>query len=88
MVSHAYIILPAFAWSLPPNIIFTSSSTKSRSSHQMRRDKHKKLALVLAGLGAAVAATYYATPHLDKNPIHTSALTGQMWVDELLTGEC
>ena len=54
----------------------------------MRRDKHKKLALVLAGLGAAVAATYYATPHLDKNPIHTSALTGQMWVDELLTGEC
>lgn len=71
----------------------TSSPTKSRSSHhlssaQIRRDKHKKLAVVLAGLGAAVAATYYATSHLDKNPIHTSALTGQMWVDELLTGEC
>jgi hypothetical protein len=71
-------------------VTFSPSKSQSRqhpSIAQIRKDKHKKIAVLLAGLGAAVATSSHALSHLDKNPIHTSALTGQMWLDELLAGE-
>jgi hypothetical protein len=35
---------------------------------------------------AVAGALIYAQPLYDKTPYHTSALTGEAWVQELLTG--
>lgn len=62
-------------------------SKKHPPSAQIRKEKHKKAAIFLAGVGAALAAVTHASAHLDKQPLHTSMLTGQKWLEELMTGE-
>jgi len=65
----------------------TSSSSKSHaSSHQIWEEKHRKAACVAAVISGITTILAEASPHLDKKPMHTSALTGQMWVEELLKG--
>jgi len=57
------------------------------SSRQIRQEKHKKAALCLIGAISGVASVLtHVAPLLDKRPMHTSSLTGQKWVEELLMG--
>jgi len=41
--------------------------------------------MLIAVIGGAAAAAL-AYRHLDKEPMHTSQLTGQGWIEELLEG--
>ncbi|KAH8826312.1 hypothetical protein DL96DRAFT_1465531, partial [Flagelloscypha sp. PMI_526] len=57
----------------------------------MRRDilpTKKLVALIIYQYAClcALAIVTLLSPHYYKQPYHTSALTGQMWVDELLRG--
>lgn len=57
------------------------------SSLQIHREKHRKAAICLLGAVSGVLSVLgHAEAHVKKRPMHTSALTGQKWVDELLTG--
>jgi hypothetical protein len=57
------------------------------SSHQIHQEKHRKAAICLLGAVSGVLSVLgHAETHLNKQPMHTSALTGQNWLDELLTG--
>ena len=52
-------------------------------------EQHKVFLLQLAGMAvvaAATAAIIYAAPLYDKTPYHTSALSGEAWVQELING--
>jgi hypothetical protein len=40
----------------------------------------------MAVIVAAAAAVVYAAPLYDKTPYHTSALSGEDWVSELING--
>ena len=42
--------------------------------------------MLVALTGAAMTLTQYQEQYFDKQRIHTSLFTGQMWLDELLTG--
>src|SRR5882724_5646699 len=48
--------------------------------------KHRRSAHHMIVLLAATQAMFYAQMVFFKQPYHTSALTGQMWVTELLGG--
>jgi hypothetical protein len=54
--------------------------------HVLRRKK-KNFAVLLALTGAAMTLVQYDARYFNKRPIHTSVLTGQRWLDELLEGE-
>jgi hypothetical protein len=57
------------------------------SSHQIRQEKHRKAAICLLGAVSGVLSILeHAETHLNKQAMHTSVLTGQKWLDELLTG--
>ena len=57
------------------------------SSRQIREEKHRKMALCLLGaVSGVVSVLGHLESHIDKQPMHTSVLTGQRWVDELLKG--
>ena len=58
----------------------TSSSTSTSTEDQM-----VEIAAVFMGLVMKLTLTYLA-PLYDKTPYHTSALTGEMWVLELING--
>ena len=45
-----------------------------------------KIQFISTGLAGAAAVAIHAFAHLDKECIHTSAFTGQNWLDELLKG--
>ncbi len=67
----------------------SSSSATSRhlTSRQKREEKHRKAAICILGAVSGIAtAVAHIGPLLDKQPMHTSILTGQGWVDELLLG--
>jgi hypothetical protein len=57
------------------------------SSSEMDEQRHVSL-LQIAGMAiaAAAAAVIYAAPLYDKTPYHTSALSGEAWVLELING--
>ncbi|KAF8230864.1 hypothetical protein L208DRAFT_1279834 [Tricholoma matsutake] len=40
----------------------------------------------MATIAGAVTAAVHSSQHVDKWALHTSILTGQRWLDELLTG--
>ena len=42
--------------------------------------------MLIAAIGGAAAAAVLAYRHLDKEPMHTSQLTGQGWIEKLLEG--
>ena len=57
------------------------------SSHQIREEKHQKAAVCLLGAASGVLSILgHAEIHLNKQAMHTSALTGQKWLDKLLIG--
>ncbi|KAG6824519.1 hypothetical protein H0H92_006618, partial [Tricholoma furcatifolium] len=63
------------------------ASYSVRSLVQDRKQKHRKAAVLfkLAIGGAALAVSAHAQRYYDKQPIHTSLLTGE-WLKELMTG--
>jgi hypothetical protein len=46
--------------------------------------EHDRIRVVVAVASISAAAAIYADNHQDRKPYHTSALTRQMYVDELL----
>jgi len=48
--------------------------------------KHRRAIFYMVGLVATAGARFYAESIFFKLPYHNSALTGQMWVNELLSG--
>ena len=57
------------------------------SSHQIHEEKHRKAAACLLGAASGILSILgRADTHLNKQAMHTSALTGQKWLDELLIG--
>jgi hypothetical protein len=68
-----------------PNI---SSTPRTPLFPQKKQaEKHKKAAVALAALSSVASVIAYATPWIDKQPRHTSILTGEGWVKELLCGQ-
>jgi hypothetical protein len=66
----------------------SAASTQRPSSRQIREEKHQKAALCLLGAVSGVATVLsQLAPHLKKRPMHTSALRGQDWIQELLEGD-
>lgn len=63
----------------------SAQSSQRVSIHETRRKSHKRLS-VLAVLGGAASLAAYGSRYLDKTPIHTSKLTGEEWLEELMTG--
>ena len=62
--------------------------TPAPSSRQIRQQKRKKMMLSLIGAVSGVVSTVVqSAPHIDKKPMHTSLLTGERWVQELLNGK-
>ena len=67
---------------MPPIVIMSDSSSEADGERQV-------FLLQLAGMAivaAAAAAVVYAAPLYDKTPYHTSALSGEDWVLELING--
>ena len=63
------------------------SSGPQLSSCQIREEKHQKAAVCLLGAASGVLLILgHAEIHLNKQAMHTSALAGQKWLDELLIG--
>ena len=44
------------------------------------------MACLVAAIGGVAVMATHASQHIEKQRIHTSALTGQKWLDELFTG--
>lgn len=61
-------------------------SAQKASKLPTRRDRIQKVMPMLAGVTAAY--TMMSMPRLSSKPqpVHDSAFTGQMWVDELVQG--
>lgn len=60
-------------------------SSQGISAHELCRKKHRKAAILAVIAGATVLAEY-SSHYLDKKPIHTSQLTGEGWLKELMKG--
>src|ERR1700677_672055 len=61
----------------------------SEDSSGSERDIHQAFLLQVASMAVtalAAAALVYASPLYDKTPYHTSALSGEAWVLELING--
>ena len=56
------------------------------SSYQVRKEKHKRAACLIAAIGSVAVTAAHASQFIEKQRIHTSVLTGQKWLDELLAG--
>ena len=57
------------------------------SSRQIREEKHRKAALCMLGaVSGVISVLGHLQSHVNKRPMHTSSLSGQQWVDELLRG--
>jgi hypothetical protein len=71
-------------------MVLTASPSKRKSkplsTHQIRKQKYKKISSVMATIAGAVTTVVHSSQHANKQAMHTSILTGQRWLDELLTG--
>ena len=70
-------------------VVSSPSKTQRRqlSSHQIRKEKHKKASILLATIVGAASVVGHAMEYIDQECMHTSILTGQMWLQELLEGQ-
>jgi hypothetical protein len=66
---------------MPPSF----SVLSHKRSAVKRREWHKR-GVVLAAALVTEAVCWYACQHFCKEPYHTSALSGAVWIDELLYG--
>ena len=57
----------------------------TKSKQELCKQRYRKASIITALIGGAIAAAVF-TSHLDKEPMHTSQLTGQDWIEELLEG--
>lgn len=64
----------------------TSSQSVPESVREARRKEHKRIA-ILAAIGGAASLAGYGSRYLDKMPIHTSKLSGEEWLEELMEGD-
>jgi hypothetical protein len=90
-VTSKYILVVYYHSLHLATMVLTASPSKrqsktSLSSHQIRKQKYKKISSVMATIAGAVTAAVHSSQHVDKQALHTSILTGQRWLDELLTG--
>jgi len=53
---------------------------------ELRRERYRRVSVITAAIGGAAAAAVLTSHHLDKELMHTSRLTGQDWIEELLEG--
>ena len=62
--------------------------SQQNSSKHIRKRKQKKVAALamVAAISGIATVLAHVVPHLDKQPMHTSVLSGQRWVQELLEG--
>jgi len=58
---------------------------RTLSTQQIRKKKHRRAAITLAAIGGAASVAIYGAHYFDKQPMHTSILTGQRWVHEMMT---
>lgn len=58
---------------------------KSARNHAAKALRRRKV-VIQAALAIGLTAYEWGRLHYSSEPYHTSALTGQMWVDELLDG--
>jgi len=57
------------------------------TSHQICAEKHQKAAICVVGaISGVIAVLSHIVPGLNKQQMHTSILTGERWVQELMTG--
>ena len=70
-------------------VVSSPSKTQRRqlSSHQIRKEKHKKASILLATIVGAASVVGHAIEYIDQERMHTSILTGQRWLQELLEGQ-
>ena len=70
-------------------VVSSLSKTQRRqlSSHQIWKEKHKKASILLATIVGAASVVGHAMEYIDQECMHTSILTGQMWLQELLEGQ-
>ena len=66
----------------PPH---SQSQSKLRRRRKNKRRRNLLLAVSASFAGAATAITYYGN-NFEKNAQHTSRLSGQQWMEELLEG--
>jgi len=64
----------------------TKPPSRKLSPHELRRQQYWKASIIISAIGGATAAAVLTSRHLDKEPMHTSQLTGQAWIEELLEG--
>jgi hypothetical protein len=68
------------------NSSHSQSARSQPSTSQIRRAKHKKASCLLAAIGSVASIAAYALNFTDKTLMHTSILSGQKWLQELLEG--
>jgi hypothetical protein len=68
-------------------MVTTRAPKQKLSSLQIRKGKHKRVSIFLAAVAGAASVVAHASPYADKERIHTSILTGQRWLQELLEGK-
>ena len=67
--------------------IRNSAGNEKLSSRQIRERKHKKFALsMFAAVSSVATVISHIAPLFTKKKMHTSILTGEGWVQELLKG--
>jgi hypothetical protein len=65
----------------------TASKTKSIRALAQAQQRHKmRTALFVATVVGGAAVSQYVTSHLIKTPMYNSTLSGQAWLQELLSG--
>ena len=93
-ISRLALAHPLSLWSFPPPIcLFPMSdwdqpSEDESNEEEMREIQRRRLALLssaTAVFAACQAVVKLLTP-IDRTPYHTSALSGEQWVQELLSG--
>jgi len=60
---------------------------RTLSIQQIRKEKHQRAAITLAAIEGAASVAIYSVCYFDKQPMHTSILTGQRWVHKMMTGK-
>jgi len=65
----------------------SAARNEKLTSRQIRKRKRQKAALcMLAAVSCVATVISHIAPHFTKQKMHTSILTGEGWIQELLNG--